>query len=164
MLRATNKLVLIASLASLAACGAPVSNEVDRDAIAKEVEAKAGAIVEAVNNHDPEATSQFNAPDYEFYSHGFPNVVGAEAALANNQSLLSDTGVSLQARNVRVEVAEAGDLAIYSADYSWSFTDPATGQFVPETGNWILIFKRQDDGSLKVFREIASDTPMAATE
>jgi hypothetical protein len=30
-----------------------------------------------------------------------------------------------------------------------------------ETGTWIAIFKRQEDGSMKLWRSIASDTPAA---
>lgn len=150
-------------LTPLAACGGVPAGDTapaGQAEIAREIENKVAIIVDAVNTADAQAASQFNAPDYEFYSHGLPNVVGAQAALQNNQALLADPALLLSADNIRIDVSQAGDMAIYTADYEWAYTDAVSGNIIPEAGNWILIFKRQDDGSMMVYREIASDTPV----
>lgn len=57
--------------------------------------------------------------------------------------------------------AASGDLALYHATYHFSFTDPASKQPVVETGNWVALFKRQPDGSMKMSKDIVADTPKA---
>ena len=58
-----------------------------------------------------------------------------------------------------VDVADAGDMAGYTATYDWEFTDPETGDVANEQGNWVMVFRRQEDGSLKIYREVISDIP-----
>ncbi|MEM7687633.1 MAG: nuclear transport factor 2 family protein [Pseudomonadota bacterium] len=120
-----------------------------------------GAIVAAVNRGDAAQVSASNAPDYELYSHGYPNVVGPEDALASNTALLKDEAITFAIDNVRTEVSQDGDMVVLTADYDWTYTDSVSGEVVAEQGNWVLIFKRQSDGQLKVWREIASDTAPA---
>ena len=57
-------------------------------------------------------------------------------------------------------VAKADDLAVFEAPYTFTVTD-AKGVSTRESGNWIAIFKRQKDGTLKLWRSIGSDTPAA---
>ncbi len=148
---------------SLAACNATeeAAPPVDRQAVADGVVEIAESIITAVNNDDVAATIAHNAPDYEFYSHGLPNVSGGEAVRANTAAMLADPAIRLGMENVRVDVSESGDMAVLTATYDWAYSDPATGEAVPEAGNWVLIFKRQEDGSMRVWREIASDVPSA---
>ena len=58
----------------------------------------------------------------------------------------------------KVTVAKAGDLGVFEAPYTFIITMP-DGGLTTERGTWIAIFKRQDDGSMKLWRSIASDTP-----
>ena len=58
----------------------------------------------------------------------------------------------------KVTVSRSGDLGIFEAPYSFTITTPQGGVST-EAGNWIAIFKRGDDGKLKLWRSIGSDTP-----
>lgn len=111
-----SRMTLAGALAlALASCSPPASEApgVDRQAIASEVESKVASIIAAVNADDVEGTIQFNAPDYEFYSHGLPNVVGAAVARANIEAMLADPAIRLAVGKARIDVAQSGDMAVY---------------------------------------------------
>jgi len=72
---------------------------------------------------------------------------------------LADPAVTLRIDDEQVAVAEAGDMVLYSNRYVYDFTDPDSGKIVTEAGNWVLVYKRQPDGALKIYREIISDLP-----
>ncbi|MGB7419136.1 MAG: hypothetical protein WA918_08150 [Erythrobacter sp.] len=58
-----------------------------------------------------------------------------------------------------INVVEAGDMAVYSTRYAYTFTDPASGGPDIEIGNWVIVCKRHADGSTKIFRAVISDLP-----
>jgi hypothetical protein len=60
---------------------------------------------------------------------------------------------------IKANVVEAGDMAVYSTRYAYTFTDPASGGPDIEIGNWVIVCKRQADGSTKIFRAVISDLP-----
>lgn len=61
---------------------------------------------------------------------------------------------------ISATVARAGDLAVFEAPYTFTINVP-NAPTTTERGTWIAIFKRQDDGSMKPWRSIASDGPPA---
>ena len=85
--------------------------------------------------------------------------MGFEENLATVRQYVSDPAVHLQVADEEVDVADAGDMAVYTATYDWEFTDPETGDVANEQGNWVMVFRRQEDGSLKIYREVISDIP-----
>jgi len=60
----------------------------------------------------------------------------------------------------KVTAAKAGDLAVFEAPYIFTINVP-NAPTTTERGTWIAIFKRQEDGSMKLWRSIASDGPAA---
>ncbi|WP_373476483.1 DUF4440 domain-containing protein [Sphingorhabdus sp.] len=159
-----------AMLASIAACGSPPDHAaqdrnvaIGNSAITNELRANASAVVAAFNTGDAEKAVSFNAPDFVQMFHGQPNADNA-ANLANARQQLADPAAKLVVSDENIEVAQAGDMAIYTSRYAYDFTDPASGKVVTETGNWVMIFRRQADGSMKIYREIISDTPPALAD
>ena len=60
-----------------------------------------------------------------------------------------------------VEAAQSGDLGFSSGSYEMSFKD-ASGRTVSDKGKYVVVWKRQSDGSWKVVRDISnSDLPSA---
>ncbi len=50
---------------------------------------------------------------------------------------------------------------MYHATYCFAFTNPETKQPFVESGNWVAVFNRQPDGSMKMIKDIVADTPAA---
>ncbi|WP_417610480.1 YybH family protein [Parasphingorhabdus sp.] len=154
-------------LTPLAACGSPsdqtaheADSAADKTAIANHIKEIAKDVVAAFNAGDAEKAVGFNAPDFIQMFHGQANADNA-ANLENARSQLADPAAKLAVSDGKVEVSEDGDMAVYTSSYVYDFTDPLSNEPVTELGNWVMIFRRQADGSMKIYREIISDTPPA---
>lgn len=153
---------LLASLV-LAGCsaGAGPAATVDRQAVAAEVKAAIKTQLDAYAARDPEKAISIAAPDMLGMFHGEPNNVGRDAVFAQIKAQMADPAVRLEASDETVDVAASGDLAVYRAVYRFTFTNPATGQPAVETGNWVAVFARQADGSMKLSKDMVLDLPSA---
>jgi ketosteroid isomerase-like protein len=146
----------------LAGCGsgsAPAT--VDREAVAAEVKAAIRTQIDAYGARDPVKAASIVAPDMLGMFHGAPNSVGRAAVLAQMKAQMADPAVKLEASEETVDVAAAGDMAVYRAVYRFTFTNPATGKPAVETGNWVAVFTRQADGSMKLSKDMVLDLPAA---
>lgn len=156
-------LVLLLALPSACSPGGEVTESsadqaMIRAAIAEQVKADVRQTVAAFNARDAEAAVMSNAPDFIQMFHGQPNADNA-ANLANTRAQLADPALKLMIEDEQADVSEAGDMAIYSNRYTYTFTDPVSNLPTTETGNWVLVYRRQADGSMKIFREVISDLP-----
>jgi ketosteroid isomerase-like protein len=158
MIEGTRASLLFALAAGslLAGCG-----RIHRSGDSAEVVRAAQGVVAAYNAQDAAAAAAFDAPDYVGIFHGTPNNVGPAADLAEMKAAMAAAKLNWQIGKPQVTVAQAGDIGIFEAPYTFTITD-AKGATTRETGNWIAIFKRQNDGTLKLWRSIGSDTPAAS--
>lgn len=145
-------LLALAVSSALAGCSAkPTSTE-------DEVRKDALGVVAAYNAQDARKAAAYDAPDYVGVYHGSPNTVGPAADEAGMKAQMAAAKVDWQLGEGQVTVAKAGDLAVFEAPYTFVITVP-NAPVTSERGTWIAIFKRQDDGAMKLWRSIASDTP-----
>ena len=154
---------MASAIALIAACSpsaAPTDTAapVDATAIAEAIKADVRQTVAAFNARDAEAAVRSNAPDFIQMFHGEPNADSANN-LANTRQQVSDPVLDLTIADDETAVAQGGDMVFYSNRYTYTFTDPATNAPRKERGNWVLIYRRQSDETMKVFREIISDLP-----
>jgi ketosteroid isomerase-like protein len=154
-LRAAILFTLIAA-ATLASC----SGGSDK-AMADDVRKQALGVVAAYNAQDAHAAAAYDAPDYVGVYHGQANTIGPAADEASMKTQMSSTHVDWTIGEGKVTVAKAGDIGIFEAPYTFAIAMP-DGTTTKERGSWIAIFKRQDDGQLKLWRSIASDIPPPA--
>lgn len=131
---------------------------IDRAEVGQQIKADVRQTVEAFNARDAEAAVRSNAPDFIQMFHGQPNADN-QVNLANTRQQMGDPALKLTIEDEQVVVAEAGDMAVYSNRYTYTFTDPSTDATSTEIGNWVLIYRRQSDGTMKIFREVISDLP-----
>ncbi|MBY8826369.1 YybH family protein [Sphingomonas colocasiae] len=149
-------LVLAASL--LAGCDGGGAGAQDR--VAAEVKAAIHSQIDAYAARDAEKAASIVAPDIVAMVHGAPNIVGKPASAAAMKAQMADPRLKLAVSDESVEVSGSGDLAVYHATYRFTFSDPATKRPVTETGNWVAVFKRQADGTMKLQKDIVVDAPM----
>ena len=123
---------------------------------------QAMAIVAAYNMRDAAKAASYDASDYVGMFHGSPNVIGRAADEAGMKVQLKDPAANWAIGDGRVTTSTDGSLTIYEAPYVFTFTSPETGKPAKDSGNWIAVFKRQPDGSMKLWRSIGTDTPPAA--
>ena len=149
----------IAIAALLAGCTAQApADAVDTAKIGEAVKAQSAALLAAFNAHDAEKAVSFDAPDYIGMFHGQPNVVGPEADLAITKAQVADPAAKVSVSDETVSVAAAGDRALWRSTYAYTYTDPATKQPKTETGNFLIGWRKQEDGSWKAAWSVISDT------
>lgn len=151
-------LIALAAASLLAGCARQQNTTGVADAVRKD----ALALVAAYNAQDAAAAAAYDAPDYVGIYHGTPNNIGPAADLEAMKAAMAVSRLNWQIGEPRVTVSQAGDIGIFEAPYTFTITMPQ-GAVTRETGNWIAIFKRQDDGRMKLWRSIASDLPAAKT-
>jgi len=128
-------------------------------AVTAEVRKDAQGVVAAYNAGDAHKAASYDAPDYVGVYHGTANTAGPAADEAGMKAQMA-AKVDWQLGADKVTVARAGDLAVFEAPYTFTIAIP-NAPTTTERGTWIAIFKRQDDGSMKLWRSIASDGPPA---
>ena len=143
---------------ALAGC----SRQADTAAVADQVRTDALGVVAAYNAQDAHKAASYDAPDYVGVYHGTANTVGPAADEAGMKAQMAAAKVDWRLGASKVTIAEAGDLAVFEAPYTFTIRVP-NAPVTTEHGNWIAIFKRQDNGSMKLWRSIASDTPSSSS-
>lgn len=157
----TLTLVSLTSIFMLAAC-AKEPAPVDTAKVSDEVKAAISSAIAGFNAKDAAKATAIDAPDYVGMFHGAPNVVGAEQDLELTKLQVASLSGALTVADEKVDVASSGDMAVWSATYAYPTTDPKTRKPVTEVGNWVVVFRKQPDGTMKAKLGIVSDTPAAA--
>jgi ketosteroid isomerase-like protein len=159
MIDRTKAALLALAVCSLAGCRHH-HRHADAAAVTVEVRKDAQGVVAAYNAQDAHKAASFDAPDYVGVYHGTANTDGPAADEAGMRAQMAAAKVDWQLGADKVTVARAGDLAVFEAPYTFTINVP-NAPTTTERGTWIAIFKRQDDGSMKLWRSIASDGPPA---
>ncbi|MGZ6037662.1 MAG: YybH family protein [Phenylobacterium sp.] len=157
--------IALAALATLAlgACAQPAAKPaVDTAKIADAVKADAEASVADLNAKNADKAVSHDAPNVVGMFHGAPNVNSPAEDLASTKQQVTDPAFKLAIANETVDVAQAGDMAVFRSTYVATMTDPKTKKVITENGNWVVQYKPQSDGSWKMALSVVSDTPAAA--
>ena len=164
MIRTT---VLCAMTGSLAACSSPepaapaappAAAVVDTGKIADAVKTDVTQLVTELNARDVDKAVAHDAADMVGMFHGTPNVIGPAADKAMTAQLLADPAFHLAVSGETVEVAKAGDMAVYRATYAVTATDPKSKKPVVENGNWLVGYSSSDGVVWKIAWNVVSDT------
>ena len=153
-------LAAVAAMALIAGC----SQKTNADGAKTEAEVKANMteMVAAFVARDADKAVSWDAPDFVGMFHGYPDALGQEADLTITKEQVADPAMKFSVSDTVVDTAASGDLAVWRAKYSYTYTDPATKQPKTEVGNWIVGWKRDGEGKLKEAWGIVSDTPAPA--
>ena len=110
------------------------------------------------SGHDAVAAVSHDAPEYVGMFHGMPNIVGPAADLEATKQQVADPSAKVEVSDESVDVAKAGDMAVYRSTYTYTYTNPATKLQDSEKGNWVIGYKKQPDGTMKIAWSVVSDT------
>jgi ketosteroid isomerase-like protein len=135
----------------------------DKQVITAEVKAAIRTQLDGYAAHDPVKAASIAADDMLGMFHGEPNLLGRDAVLGQIKAQMADPALKLEVSDETVDVAASGDMAVYHAIYHFTFTNPATKQPAVEVGNWVAVFTRQPDGTMKMHKDMVLDMPVAST-
>ena len=110
---------------------------------------------------DVDKTVSYYSEDAVVMPPNGPSATTKEAIRALWKDLLTDLR-SISWKTKKVEVAQSGDLAFSSGTYEVTLNDP-TGKSVNDRGKYVVVWKKQADGSWKCGTDIwNSDLPATA--
>ena len=136
-------------LASLLVAGSVQAAAVSKTKIAETIKADVAQLIAGINAHDADKATQFDAPDIVSMEAGRPPSIGA-AADKEGLGMAFKYAPSWQVRLIdeTVDVADAGDMAIYRSTY---FQDSAdNGTPMTQKVNFVACFRKQSDGAWKI--------------
>ena len=158
--RKSQAFVAVAALALVSGCHE--QPHLDGAKTEAEVKANMTEMVAAFSARDADKAVSWDAPDFVGSFHGFPDVRGKDQDRTLTKEQVADPAMKFSVSDAIVDTAKSGDLAVWRAKYSYTYTDPATKQPKTEVGNWIVGWKRDGEGKLKEAWGVVSDTPAAA--
>jgi ketosteroid isomerase-like protein len=104
---------------------------------------------------------KFYAPDAVFLQPTGDRITGSAAlrTLFVNIMATFNSDLTLHSQNLEA----SGDLAYDSGDFQESLTVVATGAKITSKGSYVLIFKRQPNGSWLIVQQVFTGTPPPGT-
>jgi uncharacterized protein (TIGR02246 family) len=162
---AVSTLALTIALAGCGRCGDHHGKEgrhgrADSAAAANEVKRTEAGMLAAWKAKDSAKVAGFYADDAVVAVPGAPAQRGAAAIRAATDGDLKDPAFAIDFTNEKTGVAADGDMAYTRGSFRVAFTDPKTKQVRSESGSYLTVFRKQDDGSWKAIEDYA--TPGAA--
>jgi ketosteroid isomerase-like protein len=110
------------------------------------------AWVQDLHTKQLEPILKFYAPDAVFHQPAGERVTGAAPLRTLFQTIFAtfDSDLTLHSQNFEA----SGDLAYDSGDFTESLTTIATGAKINSKGSYIIVFKRQRDGSWQIVQQV----------
>jgi uncharacterized protein (TIGR02246 family) len=84
-----------------------------------------------------------------------PAVSGKAAMTPLLKGALADPNFALTIQNTSVEASKSGDLGYVRGSYLVHASDPKTKKATTEKGNYVIVYKKQADGSWKIVADTA---------
>jgi ketosteroid isomerase-like protein len=161
-------LTLAFAALALAGCDAGKKAETaaatDTAAVEQELKAIETSWNADYNTHDPDKLVGYYADDAALANPGSALATDATSRRAEITKFVGDPSLKLEFASDSVRVAKSGDLATTRGHYSSQVTDPATKQVKTETGSYLTVWKKQEDGAWKAVEDfITPGAPPAET-
>ncbi len=101
------------------------------------------------------------APDAAFLQPNGERITSPAALRTLFQTIMAtfDSNLTFHSQNLEA----SGDLAYDSGDFQESLTNIATGAKIASKGSYIIIFKRQSDGSWRIAQQVFTGAPPPGT-
>jgi ketosteroid isomerase-like protein len=119
------------------------------------------AWVQDLRTKQLEPMLKFYAPDAVFLQPNGERITGSAALRTLFQTIMGTFNSDLTLHSQNLETS--GDLAYDSGDFQETLTTIATGAKITTKGSYIIIFKRQPNGSWQIVQHVWTGTPPPGT-
>jgi ketosteroid isomerase-like protein len=103
----------------------------------------------------------FYAPDAAFLQPNGERITGSAALRTLFQNIMATFNSDLTLNSKNLETS--GDLAYDSGEFAETLTNIASGAKISSTGSYVIIFKRQSNGSWQIVQHVWTGIPPAGT-
>ncbi|HEY6266508.1 MAG TPA: DUF4440 domain-containing protein [Candidatus Acidoferrum sp.] len=119
------------------------------------------AWVQDLRTKQLEAILKLYAPDAVFLQPNGERLTGSAALRTLFQTIMATFNSDLALKSQNLETS--GDLAYDSGDFQETLTTIATGAKITSKGSYVIIFKRQPNGSWQIVQHVWTGTPPPGT-
>ncbi len=155
--------ILIAAVFLILSCAGPQPEpSADPAEVRQAIEAVNAQLAEAFSRGDAAAFAAFYTPDGTLMPPNAEPSAGRQAIEESFGADFSTNPPSLKLTTADVEVH--GDTAIESGNYSISFMPPGQEEAVEDHGKYLVVWKKQSDGSWKLHWDIWNSNLSPAVE
>ena len=119
------------------------------------------AWVQDLRSKQLEPILKFYAPDAVFLQPTGERITGSAALRTLFQTIMATFNSDLTLHSQNLETS--GDLAYDSGDFQETLTAVATGAKITAKGSYVIIFKREPDGSWRIVQHVWTGTPPPGT-
>jgi len=153
---------LLATAAALALGGCAKDNNggsASPDSAKKAIQADEAKWSQQFKDKDTEALVSHYADDAYLVA---PCVAGTEGSTPIRQvyaDASTDPAFDVQLSVTKVDVERSGDLAYARGKFTEKYTDKKTGKVMSDSGSYLTVYKKQDDGSWKAVEDFAAADP-----
>lgn len=146
-------LLITAASLLLTACGddPPV---VSKTAIEKTIHDMEAGEVKALAAKDAALFAANYTSDAILMSPTNPPMKGREAIKTGMAAAVADPNFKLDFSADRIEISNAGDMAVSRGNYTLTATDPATKKAIHDKGSFVTVYRKQADASWKAVLDI----------
>jgi uncharacterized protein (TIGR02246 family) len=162
-MRTSISMALLAGAAVLALGGCAKAGEdgssANPDKIKQAIKADETKWNQQFKDKDTEALVGHYADDAFFVA---PGVAGTEGSTPIRQAYANastDPAFKVQFSSDKIDVARSGDMAYARGHFSEQYTDKKTGKVMSDSGSYLTVYKKQDDGSWKAVEDFAAADP-----
>ena len=126
-----------------------------------------GAIQAAIKTDEKKWNDEFKAKDQEalvahyaddayFVAPGLKPANGSTEIRKAYSDGLNDKNFEISFASDKVDISASGDLAYARGHFREKYTDPKTGKVMSDSGSYITVYKKQQDGSWKAVEDFAA--------
>ena len=166
MRKVTGIALATSALVLLAGCkmdGGERHGQADAAAIEKQIKDIETQWNADYNAHNVDALAAHYADDAALANPGAALATDAASRRAGLAQFVADPSLKLSFASDRVLVAKSGEIASTRGHYTMETTDPATKKPKTETGTYLTVWKKQEDGSWKAVEDaVIPGAPPAA--
>jgi uncharacterized protein (TIGR02246 family) len=126
-------------------------------------------VKQAIKADEAKWMQQFKAKDTEglagHYTDDAHFVVPGATADGSTQirqvfaTASTDPAAEVQFASDKIDVASSGDFAYSRGKFTEKYTDKKTGKVMTDSGTYLSVYKKQDDGSWKMVEDVAAADP-----
>jgi uncharacterized protein (TIGR02246 family) len=163
-MRTSISLALLATAAALALCGCTNggAGSANPDQVKQAIKADETKWNQQFKDKDQEALVGHYADDAFFVAPGVKGTEGSTPIRQLFANALTDPAFEVHFSSDKIDVARSGDMAYARGKFTEKYTDKKTGKVMSDSGSYLTVYKKQDDGSWKAVEDFAAADPDSA--
>jgi uncharacterized protein (TIGR02246 family) len=131
----------------------------DPDSAKKAIQADEKSWNDQFKSKDTEGLVGHYADDAFFVAPGVKGTDGSTAIRKVYAAASTDPNFKLTFASDKIDIAASGELAYARGHFSEQYTDPKTQKVMADSGSYVTVYKKQQDGSWKAVEDFAAADP-----